>query len=61
MASEQAETIKQIVTNGAMLSVQGGFTTNQYMAEDGKPEVSLEVTIEEFSFADGSKPQGSEQ
>jgi single-stranded DNA-binding protein len=57
---EQAETIKQTVTNGAMLFVQGDFTTNQYMAEDGKPEVSLEVTIEEFSFADGSKPQGSD-
>jgi len=29
------------------------------MTEDGKQEVSLEVNVETFSFADGSQPQGS--
>lgn len=55
----QAETIQRSVTKGAMLFVQGHFTPHQNTTEDGKKEVSLEVNVEKFSFADGSKPQGS--
>ena len=55
----QAETIQRSVTKGAMLFVQGHFTPHQFMTEDGKQEVSLEVNVETFSFADGSQPQGS--
>ena len=53
----QAETIKWSVTKGALLFVQGDFTSHPYTTEDGKQEVSLEVNVERFSFADGSKPQ----
>ena len=53
----QAETIQRSVTKGSMLFVQGHFTPHQFMTEDGKQEVSLEVNVETFSFADGSKPQ----
>ena len=52
-----AETIKQTVTKGSMLFVQGHFTPHQYMTEDGKQAINLEVNVEKFSFADGSKPQ----
>jgi single-stranded DNA-binding protein len=55
----QAETIQRSVTKGAMLFVQGHFTPHQFMTEDGKQEVSLEVNVETFSFADGSQPQDS--
>jgi single-stranded DNA-binding protein len=58
---EPAETIKRSVTKGAMLFVQGHFTPHQYTTEDGKQEVSLEVTVETFSFADGSKPERNGQ
>ena len=53
---EQAETVQQSVTKGAMLFVQGHFTPHQFTTEDGEQEVSLELTVEKFSFADGSKP-----
>jgi single stranded DNA-binding protein len=46
----QAETIQRSVTKGSMLFVQGHFTPHQYMTEDGKQEVSLEVNVEKFSF-----------
>jgi single-stranded DNA-binding protein len=51
---EQAENIKQSVTKGTMLFVQGPFTFHQDMMQDGKPAVNLEVTVETFSFADES-------
>lgn len=57
----QAETIQRSVTKGSMLFVQGHFTPHQYIAEDGKQEVSLEVNVEKFSFADGSQPQENDQ
>jgi single stranded DNA-binding protein len=57
----QAETIQRLVTKGSMLFVQGHFTPHQYMTEDGKQEVSLEVNVEKFSFAEGSKPQENVQ
>jgi single stranded DNA-binding protein len=49
---DQAETIQRSVTKGAMLFVQGDFTSHQYTTEDGKQEVSLEVNVEKFSFAE---------
>jgi single-stranded DNA-binding protein len=55
---DQAETIKRSVTKGALLFVQGDFTSHPYTTEDGKEEVSLEVNVERFSFADGSNPEG---
>jgi single-strand DNA-binding protein len=57
----QAETIQRSVTKGSMLFVQGHFTPHQYMTEDGKQEVSLEVNVEKFSFADESKLQENDQ
>src|SRR6266567_802080 len=56
---EQAETIKQSVTKGTMLFVQGHLTFNKDTMPDGKPGVNLEVTVETFSFADESKPARS--
>src|SRR2546421_5276646 len=56
-----AETIHRAVTKAALLFVQGHFTPHQYTTEDGKQEVSLEVNVEGFSFADGSKPDGNGQ
>ena len=56
---DEAETIQRSVTKGALLFVQGHFTPHQYTTEDGKQEVSLEVNVERFSFADGSKPEGN--
>lgn len=58
---EQAETIKQSVTKGTLLFVQGPFTFHQDTVEDGKPAVNLEVTVETFSFADESKPDDNSQ
>ena len=58
---DQAETIQRSVTKGAMLFVQGHFTSHQYTTEDGKQAVNLEVNVEKFSFADGSKPQENDQ
>ena len=49
----QAEIIQRSVTKGSMLRVQGHFTPHQYLTEDGKQEVSLEVNVETFSFAEG--------
>jgi single stranded DNA-binding protein len=46
----QAETIQRSVTKGSKLFVQGHFTPHQYMTEDGKQEVSLEVNVEKFSL-----------
>ena len=60
-AGSQAEAIQRSVTKGSMLFVQGHFTPHQYVTEDGKQEVSLEVNVETFSFADGSKSQGHDQ
>jgi single-stranded DNA-binding protein len=56
---DQAETIKRSVTKGALLFVQGDFTSHPYTTEDGKQEVSLEVNVKRFSFADGSTLQGN--
>ena len=48
----QAETIKQCVSKGSMLFVQGDFTPHEYTTEDGKQELSLEVNVEKFSLYD---------
>jgi single-strand DNA-binding protein len=58
---DMAATIERDVTKGSMIFVQGHFTPHEYTTEDGKQEVSLEVNVEKFSFADGSKPQGNGQ
>jgi single-stranded DNA-binding protein len=58
---EQAETIKQSVTKGTMLFVQGPFTVHQDTIEDGKPSVNLEMTVETFSLAEESKPDDKSQ
>ena len=52
---ELAETMQRSVTRGALLFVQGHFTPHPYTS-DGQQEVSLEVTIEKFSFANESNP-----
>jgi single stranded DNA-binding protein len=56
-----AETVKRNVTKGSMIFVQGGFTPHEYTTEEGKQGVSLEVNVEKFSFADGSKQEGKSQ
>ena len=48
---DQAETIKRSVTKGAMLFVQGDFTSHQYTTEDGKQDTRLEVNVRKFSFS----------
>ena len=48
----QAEIIERCVTRGSVLFVQGHFTPHLSTTEDGKPEMSLEVNVEKFSFAD---------
>ena len=48
----QAEIIERYVTRGSMLFVQGHFSSHLSTAEDGKPEMSLEVNVEKFAFAD---------
>jgi single-strand DNA-binding protein len=58
---DQAETIKRSVIKGSMLFVQGHFTPHEYTTEVGKQEVSLEVNIEKFSFADESKSERNDQ
>ena len=57
----QAETIERSVAKGSMLFVQGHFTPHQYLTEDGKQEVSLEVTVETFSIASGSTAREHDQ
>ena len=46
----QAETIKQCVSKGSMLFVQGDFTPHEYTTEDGKQGLSLEANVEKFSL-----------
>jgi single-strand DNA-binding protein len=58
---DQAETIQRSVTKGSRLFVEGHFTPHQYITEDGKQEVSLEVNVEKFSFVDENRPQGNDQ
>ena len=48
---KQAETIQHSVTKGSMLFVQGHFSYQPYITEDGKQAVSLEVNIEQFQLA----------
>jgi single-strand DNA-binding protein len=57
----QAETIQRSVTKGSKLFVQGHFTPHQYITDDGKQEVSLEVNVETFSIASGNTPQEHDQ
>ena len=49
---DQAENIKRSVRKGALLFVQGDFTSHPYTTEDGKQEVTLEVNVKEFSLVD---------
>lgn len=49
-----AETLSQHVHKGDMLFVQGDLDARQYTTRDGKPGVSLDLTIDRFAFA-GSK------
>ena len=58
---DMAATIKQDVTKGSMIFVQGGFTSHQYTTEDGKQGVSLEVNVEKFSVTGESKSQENDQ
>jgi single-strand DNA-binding protein len=51
-----AETIERHVHKGDTLFIQGDFTPRQYITRDGKPGFSLDVSVEKFSFAGGSKP-----
>ena len=48
---KQAENIQSTVTAGSMLFVQGHFSYQPYMTEDGQQTVSLEVNVEQFHFA----------
>jgi single-strand DNA-binding protein len=47
---KQAETIQRSVTRGSMLFVQGHFSYQPYITEDGKQAVSLEVNVEQFQL-----------
>ena len=52
---EQAENIQNAITRGAMLFVQGHFSYQPYIAEDGQQAVSLEVNVEQFHLAEESE------
>lgn len=47
---KQAEIIQGCVTRGSMLFVQGHFSYQPYIAEDGEQAVSLEVNVEQFQI-----------
>lgn len=51
---DMAAIMKQRVTKGSMLFVQGDFTPHEYSNEDGKQGVSLEVNVKMFSFDEAS-------
>lgn len=53
-----AETLEKYVTQGSQLFVQGELAARSYTTRDGKPGVSLDVTIEKFSFVGTKKAQG---
>ena len=55
---DQAESTKRSVSKGALLFVQGDFTSHPYTAEDGRQEVRLEVNVKEFSLAERSALAG---
>jgi single-stranded DNA-binding protein len=52
---KQAETIQNTITKGSLIFVQGHFSYQPYIAEDGKPAVRLEVNVEQFQLADESE------
>jgi len=63
-----AETLERYVHKGDTLFVQGSLNARQYTTKDGKQGLSLEVTVDKFSFAGSSKStdkssgsQGSEE
>lgn len=48
---KQAENIQNTITRGLLIFVQGHFSYQPYIAEDGKPSVRLEVNVERFQLA----------
>jgi len=48
---KQAENIQSCVTGGSVLFVQGHFSYQPYMTEDGQQAVNLEVNVEQFHLA----------
>jgi len=48
-----AEVVEKYVIKGSTLFIQGDFTPRQYTTRDGKPGISLDVTVEKFSFVGG--------
>lgn len=55
-----AETIEKYVVKGSTLFIQGDFNTRQYTTRDGKPGLSLDVTVEKFAFAGGKSTHSSD-
>ncbi|PJF37032.1 MAG: single-stranded DNA-binding protein [Candidatus Thermofonsia Clade 1 bacterium] len=45
---ERAETVSQIVKKGQRILVVGEVSANAYMAQDGRPTATLEVTASDF-------------
>jgi single-stranded DNA-binding protein len=52
---KQAETIQNSITKDSLIFVQGHFSYQLYITEDGKPSVRLEVNVEQFQLADESE------
>jgi single-strand DNA-binding protein len=55
----QAETINTHVTKGMQLFIQGDLSIRQYTSRDGKPAISIDVVVDKFTFAGGSKREAT--
>ena len=53
---KQAETLVRYVQKGSRLCIQGRLTFNPWLDRNGKPQVSADVVLQEFSFvSDGQR------
>lgn len=55
-----AEMLSNHLKKGQMVFVQGELNVRQYTTRDGRPGVSLDVTIDKFQFAGGKKETSTE-
>jgi single-strand DNA-binding protein len=55
---DRADTIKNYVTKGMSIMVEGRLSVNPYIGQDGVPRQSLEIRVSEFVFL-GTKADGT--
>lgn len=56
-----AEMVAAHVKKGQQVFVQGDLNIRQYVTKDGKSGMSLEVTVDKFTFAGGAKKEAAPQ